>query len=266
MKTKYLALIFILALSFFLFSLSKRNETVAGKLIFRLGNVTVKKTNSDQKKMIRINSTVHLNEIIETKSQSRCEIELLDGSILRVNQNTMLKLDKSYLKSQEKRTSIDLIFGSLWITVKKLISPTDEFSVKTPVAVAAVRGTDFKMELKKDNTLKIMVDEGTVDCGEAPMLRNFDSFADWLKNNEEAFNAWANKNNGEDFYTNELKAFQEFEQQDQDEFDAFLRGEKTSDKKPEWVKTLEAGEKIIINSDGSFEKSKIDKKDEIKGW
>ena len=263
---KYVSVALILGLSVYLFSFSNKEEQVVGSLVFRIGNVAVLDKDKTKQRTIGVNDPIYMNDFIETKSESRCEIKLKDGSVLNVNENTLLQIDKQFNKRKEKRTSLQLFLGSIWLKVKKLVSPTDEFSVRTPVGVAAVRGTDFKMEMTADSTLKVMVDEGTVDCGEAPMLRDFDTFADWLKANEEAFQAWANKNSGEEFYNKELKEFEEFMKNEEDEFQNFINGVEEDEKESdEWVKTIIAGEKIVITP-GSYAKSKILPEDSIKGF
>lgn len=264
-RKTHLSLVGIFILSISLVSFSKKDEQVVGKLIFRIGKVSLL-NNQSESKYISLNDDIYLNNKIETKSEARCEIKLNDGSILKVNENTLLKIDKSFTKFKEKRTSLQLFFGSIWLKVKKLVTPTDEFSIRTTVGVAAVRGTDFKMSMTKDSTLTILVDEGVVDAGEALMLRDFDTFADFLKGNEAAFEAWKNKNNGEEFYKNELKEFQAFQKKEDEDFQNFVNGTTPIKKaKKEWVKSILAGEKIVISTSG-YQKSKMTETDSIKGF
>lgn len=234
--------------SFLFFQSFKSSPDVAGKLKFKIGKVSIIRQN-ERIENIKINDEIYLGDKVETKNQSRAELELINGSIVKVNQNTLFTVDKLKKDGKDQRNSFSLSTGSIWLKVKKLFSSTDEFSVKTPTAVCAVRGTEFQMNYSGKDSLQVLVKEGTVDVGEADLLRNFDSFVDWLKENDEAFKKWKEKNNGEEFFEKDYKEFMEFKDQEEDEFQAFLRGEKLQRKPKEWIKSINQGDIIIIRGD-----------------
>jgi hypothetical protein len=252
----------IITVSFFAFS-PKSSE--AGKIKFKLGSVGIIRSNT-KLTTVKINDPLFLGDIIETKTESRAELILNDGTVIKVNENTIFKIEKlTDPNNKESRRSFALTAGSVWLKVKKLFGTTDEFSIKTPTAVAAVRGTEFQMSLESNNDMKVVVKEGVVDCGESDILRDFDSFADWLKENEAAYESWKNKNSGEEFFEQEYKAYKEFKNMQNDDFEAFKRGETPVAKKSEWVKSVGAGEMIIITGDKRVLR-KFNDDDLIKGF
>ena len=217
-----------------------------GYIQFREGSISLIREN---KKLNQLSSKqkLYVNDLIESKSESRCEIKLNDGSLLKVSENTLFKVKKSMVKDNDQRSSFSLLLGSLWLKVKKVLSPTEEFSVSTPAAVCAVRGTEFFIEVKADSSVKVVVDEGVVDAGENEMLTNFDNFADWLKADRIMFERWKNKNSGEEFFNNHIKEFNDFKQNEVDAFEAFKRGETIKKKETGWFKSIKAGEVLIVN-------------------
>ncbi|MCB0280307.1 MAG: hypothetical protein KDD94_12435, partial [Calditrichaeota bacterium] len=90
------------------------------------------------------------------------------------------------------------------------------------------------------------------------MLRNFDSFADWLKADREMFERWKKKNSGEEFFNNHIKEFNDFKQNEEDAFEAFKRGETLKKKDNGWLKSIKAGEVLIIDGNQRTIRAKTD--------
>jgi len=58
-------------------------------------------------------------------------------------------------------TSIEVTTGRIWASVEKL-KPGSKFEVKTPSAVATVRGTAFEISVAPDGTTTVKTTEGEV--------------------------------------------------------------------------------------------------------
>jgi hypothetical protein len=233
-----------------IYSFSFINETKAvASVRFKAGSVSLIRSEK-QVKDFKIGSKLYVNDLIETKNNSRVEIELENGSIIKVTENSLFRIDKSKLVDKDKRNSFSLLFGKIFLKVKKLLSSTDEFSIKTPTAVAAIRGTEFSVHVSKENIVRIKVKEGSVDVGETSVLRNFDDFAEWLKGQEELFELWKNKENGKDFFEEHIKLFEEYKNSQEDAFERFKRGEDIRiDENKSWLETVSFGEEILIDRD-----------------
>jgi hypothetical protein len=123
-------------------------------IIFYIGDV---KKNS---KEAEIGDIILQNDIITTGLQSSCDIKI-GGSIIRVKEKSNVKLSELYRKGDIEKTTVDLDVGKLLCKAKKL-SKSENFLVKTPTAVAGVRGTKFTVETDAQKTSRIKVFNGNV--------------------------------------------------------------------------------------------------------
>jgi hypothetical protein len=132
----------------------KESEDDYSAIIFYIGEV--KKNN----KAAEIGDIILQNDIISTGIQSSCDIKI-GGSIIRVKEKSNVKLSELYRKDDVEKTTVDLDIGKLLCKAKKL-SKSENFLVKTPTAVAGVRGTKFTVEADAQKTSRIKVFNGNV--------------------------------------------------------------------------------------------------------
>lgn len=98
-------------------------------------------------------------DVVKTEKGGRVRIELSDGSVLNVGSEAQLRILKQDAKHQQ--TTLELLYGRLLATVVKIVRPTGNFRVRTPVAVAGVVGTQFGLRVDGDST-DVVCREGTV--------------------------------------------------------------------------------------------------------
>lgn len=96
-----------------------------------------------------VNQYLVQNDIIRTGNSSACNIELDDGTVIRVGANTQVELQGYNYQNGERNTNLDLDSGNLRLRVTRLTADAD-FSVSTVTAVAGVRGTEFYVEVDED--------------------------------------------------------------------------------------------------------------------
>jgi hypothetical protein len=106
---------------------------------------------------------------IKTAAESRCEVRLNDGSIIRIGENSVFDFQQSNISNSTRQVEAGLSFGKIWAVVTKWVNPQNQFSVKSPTAVCAVRGTIYRMEA--DSTTRVAVYDGKVDVGPTDALR-----------------------------------------------------------------------------------------------
>lgn len=94
---------------------------------------------------------VFISDILEVAPKSRASITLKDGSIIRLEAGTEVKISER---------SFSLIRGRMWSNVKPL-PQGGSFEVETPTLVAAVRGTSFDVSYDGLRS-RIYVGTGTV--------------------------------------------------------------------------------------------------------
>ena len=150
---KIYSLILIIILSVTV-SCMKQPEDDYSTIMFYIGDV---KKND---KLVEIGDIILENDIITTGAQSSCDIKI-GGSIIRVKEKSKIKLSELNRKDDIERTTVGLNVGKLLCKAKKL-SKSESFLVKTPTAVAGVRGTKFTVEADLKKTSRIKVFDGKV--------------------------------------------------------------------------------------------------------
>ncbi|HQM46932.1 MAG TPA: FecR family protein, partial [Smithellaceae bacterium] len=119
----------------------------AGKVTNLEGKVDITSTGQLLKPLL-IGDTVHVGDIIRTKSASKCEITWIDGSIARLAPNTRLQVTTFNLHQNSRKTILSLFRGKIQNVVTasaRLFSGKgdSQYEVHTPTSVCGVRGTTF---------------------------------------------------------------------------------------------------------------------------
>ncbi|MCE5299424.1 MAG: FecR family protein [Spirochaetia bacterium] len=104
-----------------------------------------------------------------TGSDGKLEIVFDDATILKLDKNSKLTI-KNLTGTSKKRTVVELIKGKVMAVVKKL-TEKEEFTVRTKMAMAAVKGTEFIVDADGDNP-SFGVYEGAVEVSGLDMDGN----------------------------------------------------------------------------------------------
>ncbi|MDW8095123.1 MAG: FecR family protein, partial [Caldimicrobium sp.] len=98
---------------------------------------------------LKLNDLIYEKDVLRTKSGAKLEITFTDGSVLRVAQRSRVDISE-YLLDEANRAVLEVKRGTVQAQVNPELSKKIEqdpkkhkFEIKTPVAVAGVRGTDF---------------------------------------------------------------------------------------------------------------------------
>jgi hypothetical protein len=138
----------------FTLTCTKKTEDDYSKIIFYIGDV--KKNNA----VPEVGELVLQNDKITTGIQSSCDIKI-GGSIIRVKEKSSITLSELSKKDDLEKTTVGLQVGKLLCKAKKL-TKDEKFLIKTPTAVAGVRGTKFTVEADTQKTSRIKVFDGEV--------------------------------------------------------------------------------------------------------
>lgn len=115
-------------------------------------------------------------DLLSTGKKSVAVLKFVDGSILRVRENTTLmifadKKDKGLIKNTKLEN------GKIIFDVNKQIDD-DKFIITTPTAVATVRGTTGLVELLENGSTLVIVEKGIVDVegtGESKEIKTLEA-------------------------------------------------------------------------------------------
>jgi len=116
--------------------------------------------------ILKKGNKLYTSDTLISEEQSKAQAQLNDGSFITLGPYTKIVFDKSvYDPSKPTRNSLlNLIFGKARFIVTKLVNfRSSQFNVKTPTAVAGVRGSDFALCVAPGSplTTTIMTGEGT---------------------------------------------------------------------------------------------------------
>jgi hypothetical protein len=131
----------------------KQIETDYAMISFFIGDVSKNGSGG-----LAIGDTISENDIIATGAQSSCDIKI-GSSIIRVKEKSKMLFSSLAMKDNVENTSLDLAEGRILCKPKKLLKD-ESFTVKTPTAIAAVRGTEFTVEADANKTTRIKVYDG----------------------------------------------------------------------------------------------------------
>lgn len=143
-----------------------------GKITFMLGDegdVAIRRLHDTRWIAARFKMDIFKGDQLRTVAESRCEIKLADGSIIRIGENSMFDFGESNLSKYSRQVDASLKKGKIWANVTKSFAANNKFEVKSPTAVCAIRGTIYRMDT--DSTTRVGVYEGKVDVGPTNDLR-----------------------------------------------------------------------------------------------
>jgi hypothetical protein len=132
----------------------KREPEKKYTITFFIGDV--KKNNAP----IAIGDAINEKDIITTGGSSSCDVRL-GGSLIRIKEKTSMQFSALTAEGGAEATTLGLDAGKLLCKPKKLLKE-DSFTIKTPTAVAGIRGTQFTVETDANRTTRVRVFEGKV--------------------------------------------------------------------------------------------------------
>jgi ferric-dicitrate binding protein FerR (iron transport regulator) len=146
--------------------------TPPARLVFVSGDVTVESKSGGR--LGKTGAALADGDAVSTAAGAAAVVELADGSRLKLRESSRLVLTLPAVRSPV--TEILLSMGSVFAKVTKR-RLGEEFRVRTPSAVAAVRGTEFFTAYGRDRgaarDLWVCVNEGAVevrtDSSKAPL-------------------------------------------------------------------------------------------------
>ena len=137
-----------------------------GKVTLPLGRVQVQKGGTGAFKKAMPRMPIHEKDIVKTLAKSRCEITLVGGGKLRIGQNSELEITEANVKPMEKNFGATLKKGDVWVAAKAAFGEKKNVAVRTPTAVAAIRGTKYRAKAGEDDS-SVLVYDGKVDVNAA---------------------------------------------------------------------------------------------------
>ena len=137
-----------------------------GKIPLPLGKVEAQATGVEAWEKAKPNRPVFEGDVIRTAPKSRAEITLQGGGKMRIGENSELELTAANVKPMAKNFSANLKKGNIFVSAKAAFGEKKSVSVRTPTAVAAIRGTKYRAKAGDDES-EVLVYDGKVDVNAA---------------------------------------------------------------------------------------------------
>ena len=158
----------ILTFSLLVFLISDANTAGKqfGKISLPLGKVEVQAAGGDAWEKAKPNRPVFEGDVIRTAAKSRAEIILQGGGKVRLGEKSELELNEANVKPMTKNFSANLKRGNVFVSAKAAFGEKKNVQLRTPTAVAAIRGTKYRAKAGEDES-EVLVYEGKVDVNAA---------------------------------------------------------------------------------------------------
>lgn len=154
-------IIFIIAFIWIILNPEVVADEVKAQLIIESGDVQVKSAEGSWTSAEN-GMDLYESDSIKTGDNTSASIILFKSSIVRLDSNTEVTINKLIRDAEETSVEIEQDSGRTWNTVSK-ISGIDNYEVQTPTTVASVRGTSFGVYYLADGNITVTVGKGTVN-------------------------------------------------------------------------------------------------------
>jgi hypothetical protein len=115
----------------------------------------------------KLGLAVNSGDAVKTLKESRCEVKLLDASVIRIGEMTQFEFTEAAISAEQRKVKAELKTGQVYVNLNTKTSSKSSFQIKAPTAVCAVRGTIYRVD--GDSTTHCTVYDGTVDVGPAKL-------------------------------------------------------------------------------------------------
>jgi len=153
----------ILTAAIFLFiTTTIQAQQTVGRIIQVVNDVDVSSLTTGRKEVPSIGFQVHTDHKIRTGKRSFVEILLHNGTRVQLKDISVLNISTLRTEADGQPTRMRLLTGKVRVSLKKVFGKGHSLILKTPTAIAGVRGTDFGVIASLLET-KVIVFEGSLD-------------------------------------------------------------------------------------------------------
>ncbi len=158
--------ILVLLAFFLVLPMHVQAEQVIGKITRLKGSVLIYRNAATIGLSATVGMDLRQNDTIKTKKKSYVRFQLTDGSIMTLGEKAEITLDSfTYDPKKKKRVAFfKMAFGKLRIFANQMLKYRDNrFQVKTPTAVAGVRGTVFMVWVESPEKTNVVCLDSVVE-------------------------------------------------------------------------------------------------------
>jgi hypothetical protein len=138
-------------------------QVYIAKIISASGN-TYKLTTQNSPRKVYLGTFIKSGTTLKTEDNSRCTVQINDSVLIKLDANTVFTFTDilSINNLGGNSTRLNLIKGKSFFKISKLLKDNDSFQVRTPTAIAGVRGTEFLLDTSHRGKDLLAVSKGKV--------------------------------------------------------------------------------------------------------
>lgn len=144
-------------------------DDVYGTMMVVKGDVKITSAKTKQTDPGKVGGKVYPGDMITAGSDSRAKIVMSDKNVLNISPDSQMTIAKyeSNAASGDHNVELKVDYGKVRASVEqKYDGEKNQFNIRTPTAVAGVRGTDFLTAFNRtNNTTQITTFSGVVAVG-----------------------------------------------------------------------------------------------------
>lgn len=135
-------------------------QNLAGKILFLQGEVQIIRGGSSFS--ARQNDPLYIGDRVRTGGDGLVKIILEDNSLLTLDRRSELEISEFLFQPQEKKRSgvFQMLRGRLKALMGRILNVQGSIELRTPTAVAGVRGTYFLVEVDEGGNANFVMFEG----------------------------------------------------------------------------------------------------------
>ena len=126
------------------------------------GDVQMAKSGSAKWLPVTKGVLIESNYTVRTGADGAAILRWMSGNAIKLSPMTSLNIEKLDQAAGAETTLLNLSSGRVYARAKKLAGDKSSFKIKTPTALAAVRGTEFMAEVTADGKTLLAVMEGQI--------------------------------------------------------------------------------------------------------
>ena len=148
-----------------------RSTAALAVLTFFDGEVHYRRGANRQYQPAAVNLMLRPGDEILTGKNGRAELVLEQRSVLRLEAGSRLRLvqlARAHQKPDTYQGLIELMIGSVWTHLAKIIDRAPKVDLQFPAAIAGVQGTSYRARVAADSATNVRVYEGAVEMRSKP--------------------------------------------------------------------------------------------------
>ncbi|MEW6201188.1 MAG: FecR family protein [bacterium] len=128
------------------------------------GTVEVKMPGETKWTAAKENMKIGSGTTVKCMANSSAFVKWADGNVVKVYAMTTFELKSitAQPKKNAEKSNVEVTGGKILAKAKKMMNAESSFEVKTPTAIAGVRGTDFAVEVGENQATSVAVVSGEI--------------------------------------------------------------------------------------------------------